>query len=124
VVLATEHFLGFAGLDLRGEFIQTARQIVGDRLPRLRPLDQDREVVPAATERVGQPLIVLETAPALHHLLRGSLILPEVRLRDALFYFREFFGGTGGVKDSSAGRTHAWRDPGTGGAARRTEWWA
>src|SRR4051794_24155846 len=124
IVLPAEHLLGFAGVDFLSELVEAVCQIVGNRLPRLRPLDEHSEVVRATAERVGQPLILLEAAAALHDFLRGPLVLPEVRVSDTLFYFREFFAGTRGVKDSSAGRTHAWRDPGTGGAARLAEWWA
>jgi hypothetical protein len=121
IVLAAQHLLCFGGLDFVSEFIEAARQIIGDRFARLCPLDQHGEVVSAAPQRVGQPLIVLEPAAPLQQFLRGRLVLPEVRVRNALFDFREFFRGSRGVKDSSAGRKRAWRDPGTGGAARLTE---
>jgi hypothetical protein len=119
VVLAAEHLLGLARVDFPGEVVQALGEIVDDRFSRLRPFDQDAEIVGAPTQRVAQVLIVLEPAAALQQLLGGRLVLPEVRSRDAVFDAGELFGGAGGVKDGSAGRMPAWRDPDTGEAARR-----
>jgi hypothetical protein len=122
IVLAAEHLLRFAGFDLGTELVEAACQIVEDGLPRLRPFDENRQIVDAALQRIAQPGIVLQPAPPLQQLLRRGLIFPEVRFGDALFYARELVRGAGGVKDSSADRMRAWRDPDTGGAARRVEW--
>ena len=48
IVLAAEHLLGLAGVDLAAELVERAAEIVGDRLPRFRPLDEDGEIVDAA----------------------------------------------------------------------------
>jgi hypothetical protein len=126
IVLAAEHLLGLARFDFGEELVETARQIVGDRLPGLRPFDQDGEVVHPAAERVAQVAILLEPPAALEQLLGVLLILPEVRVGNAQLYPGELVGGAGRVKDSSADRMRVWRDPDTGGAARRVEWkaWA
>ena len=72
-------------------------------------------------QRLAQILIVFEASSALQQLLGGRLVLPEIRSGDTLFYSGEFVGRSCGVKDGSAGRTPAWRDPDTGEAARRVE---
>jgi hypothetical protein len=120
-VLAAEHLLGLARFDLGAELVEPLGEIVEHRLAGLRPLDQDGEIVHAALERVAQLGVVFEPAPALQQLLRRGLVLPEIRLRDLLLYLGEFVVRAGGVKDSSADRMRAWRDPDTGGAARRVE---
>jgi hypothetical protein len=117
-VFATEHLLGFAGVDFLREVVQPSREIVGNGLAGLGPLHQYGEIVRTAAERVAELLVVLEAAPALQELLRGGLVLPEVRVGDAFFYLREFVGGTGGVKDDSADRMRGGPNPDTGGAAR------
>jgi hypothetical protein len=66
-------------------------------------------------------VVLFEAATALQQLLRRRLIFPEVRRTDPFFYFLEFIGGTGGVKDSSAGRRRDARDPDTCEAVRPTE---
>ena len=119
IVLAAEHFLGLAGIDFSAEVVERARELVQDGLSRLRPLDQHGEIVDATLERVAHRAVVFEPPTPLQQLLRGRLILPEIRVADALFYFCEFFRGPRGVKDSSAARRLASRDPGSGGAVRR-----
>jgi hypothetical protein len=119
IVLPAEHLLGLAGLDFSAELVEPAREIVGDRLPGLRPLDEDGQIVGTPLQGFGQVAIVFEPAPALQQLLRRGLVLPEVGIRNALLYLGELIGGTCGVKDSSADRKRAWRDPDIGGAARR-----
>jgi hypothetical protein len=119
IVLAAEHLLGFARRDLGAQLVEAAREIVGDGFTRLRPLDEDREVVDAALERLAHADVVFEAAAALEELLRAGLVLPEVRVGRLLLYLLEFVGRAGGVKDSSADRMRAGRDPDTGGAARR-----
>jgi hypothetical protein len=84
-VLAAEHLLGFARIDLRLEVVERAREIVADRLPRLRPFDEDAEIVNASLEAAAQIAVFLETAPPLQELLRPLLVFPEIRVCDALF---------------------------------------
>ena len=123
VVLAAEHLLRLAGLDFADQLVEPAREVFGDRLPRLRPFDEDGEIVDAPLERLAQVAVVFEAAAPLQQLLRAGLVLPEVRIGNAQLYPGEFVGGAGGVKDSSADRTRAWRGPDIGGAARLTGWW-
>jgi hypothetical protein len=121
IVLAAEHLFRFAGVDLRGEIVERPDEVVADGLTGFRPFDEDGEIVDLRAQRLAQRAIFVEPAAALQQLLRGLLVLPEVRIGDSLFYFREFVGGTGGVKDSSAGRRRGARDPRTCEAVRRVE---
>ena len=68
-------------------------EVVGDRLPRLGPFDEDGEILGAAPQRLAEIAILLEPPAALQQLLRAGLVLPEVRIGDARFDCREFFGG-------------------------------
>jgi hypothetical protein len=123
IVLAAEHLLRLAGFDLADQFIEAAREILGHRLPRLRPFDQHREIVDAPAQRFTQVAVLFEAAAPLQQLLGAGLIFPEVGVGDPQLYAGELVGGAGCVKDSSADRTRVWRGPDTGGAARRVEWW-
>jgi hypothetical protein len=121
-VLAAEHFLDLARLDLRGEARQPLLELVADRFPGLSPFDEDGEIVRAALERQAEVPILLEAAAPLEQLLRGGLVFPEVRLADLRLYGSELGFELGGVKDSSAGRRRAWRGPGSGVRVRPVEW--
>ena len=121
IVLAAEHLLDLARVDFLREILEPARHVVADGLPLLRPFEEDAEVVGAPFQRIAELTILFETAAALQQLLGGRLVLPEVRVRNALFDSGEFVRGTGGVKDSSADRTRVWRGPDTGGAGRRVD---
>jgi hypothetical protein len=103
-VLAAEHLLGFAGLDLRRQLVERLAEVVPDGLASLGPLDEDVEVVELALQRVAELDVFLEPATALQQLLRVGLVFPEVRSGDALLYAGELDRGAGGVKDSSADR--------------------
>src|SRR4029453_7773358 len=61
----------------------------------------------------------LEPATSLHHLLRGDLILPEIRRGDAVLDLGEFLCGVSGVKDSSADRRPGASGPGICEAGHR-----
>jgi len=92
-VLAAQHLLGLAGVDLCGEIVEGAAEIVRDRLAGLGPLGEDREIVEPRAQRLAQIAILFEPAAALQQLLRGGLILPEVGGADALLDLLQFFGG-------------------------------
>jgi hypothetical protein len=119
VVLAAQHFLGFARFDLRRQLVERPAQVVSDRLTRLRPLHEHREIVGATAERLAQLAVFFQAAAALQELLGRRLILPEVGGGNALFDLCQFGRRTGGVKDSSAGRWRAAPDPRTCEAVRR-----
>jgi hypothetical protein len=106
-VLATEHLLGLAGIDLLGELVERARKIVDHRFAGLDPFGEDGKVVDPPLQRLAEIEILLEPSAALQQLLRRLLILPEVRLTDSCFYACEFVCGAGGVKDSSASPSRA-----------------
>ena len=96
IVLAAEHLLGLAGVDDARQLVEAAREILGDRLPGFGPFDEHGEIVGATSQRFAEIAVLLEPAPPLEQLLRGGLILPEVRIGDALFYRCEFFVRGGG----------------------------
>jgi hypothetical protein len=121
IVLAAQHLLGFAGVDLDGQLVERPPEVVGHRLPRLDPFGEDGKIFDTPAERVAQFTVVLEPASPLQQLLCGRLILPEVRGGDALFDCRELARWVCGVKDSSAGRWRAAPDPRTCEADRRVE---
>ena len=73
-----------------------------DRLPRLGPLDEHGQIVALLAQRRNQLAILLETTAALHHALRGSLVLPEIGRGGFGFEAGQLFVGAGGFKDSSA----------------------
>jgi hypothetical protein len=122
IVLAAEHLLRLAGIHRGRQVVEAASQIVSDRLACFRPLDENGQIVGATAERFAEIAILFQAAPALQEFLRRGLILPEVRIRDAFFYRREFFGVARGVKDSSAGRMRGEPSPDTCEAVRRVEW--
>ena len=110
IVLAAEHLLGLAGVDLTAELVERAREFVDHRLPGFDPLDQDGEVVEpalAASRPARDPLPVGGGAAA------ASARPPDpsrspVRRRVASI-----------VASSSAGRAASKIAPQVGGAARQ-----
>ena len=107
VVLAAEHLLDLAGLDLALQLVEPARELGLDRFALLQPFGKDLEVVGATPQRRDEADVLFEPPPALHHLLRLGLVLPEVGLADARFDAGQFFRGTCGVKDNSASQPTA-----------------
>ena len=101
------------------ELVESAAEILRDRLACFGPFDQHLQIVELALQRVTQLDVFLEPAAALQDLLRVGLVLPEVGSGDALFYLGEFDRGAGGVKDSSAGRRRGAPGPRTCEADRR-----
>jgi hypothetical protein len=106
-VLAAEHLLDLARLDLGGEGGQPLLELVADRFPAFSPFDQNGEIVRPALERQAEVPILFETAASLEELLRVSLIFPEVGFADLSLYGSQLGFEPGGVKDNSAGRRRA-----------------
>jgi hypothetical protein len=77
-VLAAEHLLDLAGLDLLLQRVQGLTELRVDRFASLCPLDEHAEVIAALPERGHQILILFEPAAALQDFLRFGLVLPEV----------------------------------------------
>ena len=102
-----EHLLDFAGLHFLVERVEGLGEFGVDRLARLGPFDEHREVVAALLERQHQVAILLEPAAALQDFLRFDLVLPEVGRGGARFEAGQFFVRAGGFKDSSADRQRA-----------------
>jgi hypothetical protein len=87
-VLATEHLLGFGGVDLVFERVERLAQVVGDVLAALRPLQEYADVVELFREAVAELEILGEPPLALQGLLRLSLVVPEIGGGDLLFELR------------------------------------
>jgi hypothetical protein len=121
IVLATQHLLGLAGVNLTRQIVQRAPEVLGDRLTGLGPFDENRQVLDTSPQPVAEVAIFFEAAAALKKLLRGGLVFPEIRLGYACFDFGEFVGGFGGVKDSSAGPWRVAPDPRACEAVRPVE---
>ena len=107
VVLAAEHLLDLAGLDLTLQLVEPAGELGFDGFALLQPVGQHLQVVGTTAQRGDEGDILLEPPPALHHLLRLGLVLPEVGLADARFDPGQFFRGACGVKDNSASQPTA-----------------
>ena len=107
VVLAAEHLLDLAGLDLALQLVEPAGELGLDGFALLQPVGEHLEVVGAAAQRRDEGDVLLEPPPALHHPLRLGLVLPEVGLADARFDAGQFFRGTCSVKDNSASQPTA-----------------
>ena len=118
IVLAAEHLLRLAGIDLGREFVEPAAEVFEHRFPGLHPLHEHGEILHPSPQGIGQVAVLLQPPAALQQLLRACLILPEVRIRDALLYRREFLCGAGRVKDSSADRRRGAPGPDTCEAVR------
>jgi len=100
-VLPAEHLLDLALLDLALKRVETAGQVVGDGLALSGPLEQHRQIVDPALERLAQLVILLQAAPAPQCQLRRVLVLPEVGRRRLRVQPGELVGQIGTVKDSS-----------------------
>jgi len=107
IVLAAEHLLDLARLDLLIEGLQGLRELGVDGLARIGPLDQDGEIVALLLERQDEIAILLEAAAALLDSLRFSLIFPEIGRGGAGFEAGQLFVRSSGFKDSSADRRRA-----------------
>ena len=101
------------------ELVEPAREILQHGLPAFGPLDEHGEILGARAQRLAEVAILLEPAAPLEQLLRARLVLPEVRIGDALFYGCELFRGMCGVKDSSADRRRGAQGPDICEAVRR-----
>jgi hypothetical protein len=117
IEFTTEHRPDLAGLNVAGVDLEAALEIGVHVLALTRPFEQHAQIVGLAAQGVGQRAVILQPAPPLLDLLRGGLVLPEVRFADALLDFLQFVGRAGGVKDSSADRPRVLRGPDTAGAA-------
>jgi hypothetical protein len=106
-VLAAEHLLDLAGLDLLVEEVERLPELGVDRLAGCGPLDEDGEVLALLLERDAEVAILLEAAAALQRLLRLGLVLPEVGRGGARLEAVQFVGVARGLKDSSANRPPA-----------------
>jgi hypothetical protein len=103
VVLTTEHFLDFAGVNRAGQrFEPFAKLRQRAFITLFGPLDQDRQIVTPAAQSCDELSVLLETASALKESLRRFLILPEIGRGDLRLYVFQLFVRFGRLKDSSA----------------------
>jgi len=121
-VLAAEHFLDFAGLDLARQCVQASTEL-GQRvsISLLGPLYENREIVAAAPKRGDELAILFEPAPPLKQLLRLFLVFPEIRLADSRLDPIQLVFRFGDFKDSSGDRLPVWRDPDTCASVHRLQ---
>src|SRR6188508_15939 len=122
IVFAPQHLLRLASIDRRRKVVEALGEVVSHRLAGFGPLDQHREILGSSSQRLTEIAILLQPSTTLKQFLRGRLILPEVRIGDALFYRGKFVGAAGSVKDSSAGRMRGESSPDTCEAVRRVVW--
>jgi hypothetical protein len=92
-VLAAEHLLDFAGLHFLRERVEGLGELGVDGFARLRPLDEDGEVVAFPGQRCDEVAVLLETTAALEDFLRLGLILPEIGSRRARLEASQLFVG-------------------------------
>jgi hypothetical protein len=107
IVLAAEHLLDLTGLHFLIERFERLSELGVDRLTRVRPFDQHREVVALLPERQHEIAILLDPAAPLQDLLRFGLVLPEIRSGGKRLEARQFLVRSSGFKDSSADRQRA-----------------
>jgi hypothetical protein len=110
IVLAAEHLLDLAGLDLLVERLERVDELAVDRLAGFGPLHEHGEVVALLAQRDDELAILLEPSAALQDLLRFGLVLPEIWRGGARLEAGQFLFGPRGLKDSSGGRPRAGSD--------------
>ena len=108
IVLAAEHLLDLAGLDLLIERVEGGPELRIDRFAGIGPLDEHGEVVALPAQRHHQVAVLLEAPAALQDLLRFSLVFPEVGGSGARLEAGQLFLWTGCLKDNSGDRRRAW----------------
>jgi hypothetical protein len=118
-VLAAEHLLDLAGLDLLIERVERNTEFGIDRFAGVSPLGEHREVVALPAQRDHQIAVLFEPAAALQDFLRFGLVFPEIGRGGARLEAGQFFLWTGGLKDNSADRRRAWSGLRSGVAVRR-----
>ena len=114
VVLAAQHLLDFAGIDLGFERVERPGQVGGHVLTGLRPFDEHAGVVDPLLEGIAQLDVLAQALTAAQRHLGFGLVVPEVGRGDARLEAAQLFVEASGVKDSSAGRRPAsagrWND--------------
>ena len=121
VVLAAEHASWSRPPRPRSSSASRPRAQVGARRPRPAPAHSTSTARSSSrfVQRVDQLDFLLEPAAALQRLLRFGLVVPEIGLGDQPFEAVQLVARARGLKDSSAARRTAWRDPGSVGRVRR-----
>jgi len=102
IVLAAEHLLDFAGLDLLIVGIERLLELRFDRLAGRRPLLQNRKIVTALAQRHHEVAILFEPPAALQDALGFGLVFPEIRRGGARLETCQLFVESSTLKDSSA----------------------
>jgi hypothetical protein len=120
-VLAAEHLFRLGRFDLDLELVERTREIGRDVFARARPLDENRQVLPATLQRIAQLAVFLEPPLALEDLLGLGLVVPEVRGGNALLDLLDLLLRMRRVKDTSASPPRACRAPRTAASNRRAQ---
>jgi hypothetical protein len=128
-VLAAEHLLDLAGLDLLSQHFESLAELGVDHLSGVGPFKQHGKVVALLPERHDQIAILLQPAASLLDLLGFGLILPEIGRGGTRLEAGQLVFGFGGFKENSADRRRACPDRRNGAGVRRqsasgtlTEW--
>jgi hypothetical protein len=106
-VLAAEHLLDLTGLHFLIERFERLPELGVDRLTRVRPFDEHRQVVALLLKRHHQIAILLDPATPLQDLLGFGLVFPEIWSSGTRLEARQLLVGSSGFKDSSADRQRA-----------------
>jgi hypothetical protein len=89
--------------------LERAREIGADVLALARPLDQHAKVVGLLANRLREVALGLQPPAPLEDLLRGALVLPEIRFGGLRFEFRQLAAESRFVKAPSADRRRGWK---------------
>jgi hypothetical protein len=89
-VLAPEHLLHLAGIDLGAEFLEAAQQIGGHVFPAAGPLQQHAQIRQPPAQGIAQVDVFAQAPTPLQDALGFGLIFPEVGLAYPRFEPLEF----------------------------------
>jgi len=81
IEVARQHRAHLGGLHVAAVRLERAAELGGDVLALLGPVGEDGDVVRLFAQRRREVAVAFDAATALQDLLRGGLVLPEVRRR-------------------------------------------
>jgi hypothetical protein len=102
IVLASEHLLGFTGLDLLIERVEPLFELGVHVLTGLDPLGEHAQILALLAQRKNEVAVLLDASPALQDLLCFGLVSPEIGRGSFGLDSGELVFGLGGLKDSYA----------------------
>ena len=107
ITIGDDVAIGGHHLDLGLEGIECLLQVRNHVLARLRPLDEDDQVVDPTAERVLEVHVLAHPLPPAERRLGFGLVVPEIRRGDMRLEPAQFLVKSSGVKDSSGDRRPA-----------------